>query len=254
MAQEMNAAPVCAVVTGGARCIGAAVCEALAARGLNVAVNHSHAASREAAERVAESLRERFGVAAQAIQADVSDFEQASSLVERAAAALGRVHVLVNNAGITRDALFLRMKEADFDRVLDVNLKGAFNCCKAAVPAMCKARAGRIVNMSSISGLHGNVGQVNYAASKAGIVGLTKSLAREVAPRGITVNAVAPGFIKTDMTNAVPEKIREQVLGNIPERRFGEPAEVASLVAFLASDEAAYITGQAIEIDGGLAL
>ena len=142
--------------------------------------------------------------------------------------------MLVNNAGITRDALFLRMKEADFDRVLDVNLKGAFNCCKAAVPAMCKARAGRIVNMSSISGLHGNVGQVNYAASKAGIVGLTKSLAREVAPRGITVNAVAPGFIKTDMTNVVPEG--------------------ASLVAFLASDEAAYITGQAIEIDGGLAL
>ena len=162
--------------------------------------------------------------------------------------------VLVNNAGITRDALFLRMKEDDFDRVVAVNLKGAFNCCKAAVPAMCKARRGRIVNMSSISGLHGNVGQVNYAASKAGIVGLTKSLAREVAPRGVTVNAVAPGFIVTDMTDAVPEKVKESVLGNIPERRFGQASEVASLVAFLASDDAAYITGQAIEIDGGLAL
>ena len=167
---------------------------------------------------------------------------------------LGEVSVLVNNAGITRDALFLRMKEDDFDRVVAVNLKGAFNCCKAVVPAMCKARWGRIVNMSSISGLHGNVGQVNYAASKAGLVGLTKSLAREVAPRGVTVNAVAPGFIVTDMTDAVPEKVKESVLGNIPERRFGQPSEVASLVAFLASDDAAYITGQAIEIDGGLAL
>ncbi len=244
----------CAVVTGGARGIGAAVCEALAARGLNIAVNHSHAGSRDAAEAVAATLRERYGVEAQAIEADVSNFDAAASLVEQAQAALGEVSVLVNNAGITRDALFLRMKEADFDRVIDVNLKGAFNCCKAAVPAMCKARGGRIVNMSSISGLHGNIGQVNYAASKAGIVGLTKSLAREVAGRGVTVNAVAPGFIKTDMTDGVPEKIREKVLGEIPVRRFGEASEVASLVAFLASDAAAYITGQVIEIDGGLAL
>ena len=241
----------CAVVTGGARGIGKAVCEALAARGYNVAVNHSHAGSAEAAAEVAASLRERFDVEAAAIQADVSSFDAAAGLMQ---AAREKLSVLVNNAGITRDALFLRMKEDDFDRVVAVNLKGAFNCCKAAVPAMCKARRGRIVNMSSISGLHGNVGQVNYAASKAGIVGLTKSLAREVAPRGVTVNAVAPGFIVTDMTDAVPEKVKESVLGNIPERRFGQPSEVASLVAFLASDDAAYITGQAIEIDGGLAL
>lgn len=255
MSNEMNPeAGVCAVVTGGARGIGAAVCEALAAQGLNVAVNHSHAASRDAAEAVASKLRERYGVRAVAIEADVSSFEAAASLIEQATSALGPVRVLVNNAGITRDALFLRMKEADFDRVIAVNLKGAFNCCKAVLPAMCKAHAGRIVSMSSISGLHGNVGQANYAASKAGIVGLTKSLAREVAGRGVTVNAVAPGFIKTDMTDAVPDKIRAQVLGNIPARRFGEASEVANLVAFLASDTAAYITGQVIEIDGGLAL
>lgn len=255
---EMNTAADaprgCAVVTGGARGIGKAVCEALAARGYNVAVNHSHAGSAEAAAEVAASLRERFGVEAVAIQADVSSFDAAAGLMQAAREKLGEVSVLVNNAGITRDALFLRMKEDDFDRVVAVNLKGAFSCCKAVVPAMCKARWGRIVNMSSISGLHGNVGQVNYAASKAGIVGLTKSLAREVAPRGVTVNAVAPGFIVTDMTDAVPEKVKESVLGNIPERRFGQPSEVASLVAFLASDDAAYITGQAIEIDGGLAL
>ncbi len=255
MSNETNSAACgCAVVTGGARGIGAAVCEALAAQGLNVAVNHSHAASRDAAEAVASKLRERYGVRAVAIEADVSSFEAASSLIEQATSALGPVRVLVNNAGITRDALFLRMDEADFDRVIAVNLKGAFNCCKAVLPVMCKARSGRIVSMSSISGLHGNVGQANYAASKAGIVGLTKSLAREVAGRGVTVNAVAPGFIKTDMTDAVPDKIRAQVLGNIPARRFGEASEVANLVAFLASDTAAYITGQVIEIDGGLAL
>ena len=256
---EMNTAAAdaprgCAVVTGGARGIGKAVCEALAARGYNVAVNHSHAGSAEAAAEVAASLRERFGVEAAAIQADVSSFDAAAGLMQAAREKLGEVSVLVNNAGITRDALFLRMKEDDFDRVVAVNLKGAFNCCKAVVPAMCKARRGRIVNMSSISGLHGNVGQVNYAASKAGIVGLTKSLAREVAPRGVTVNAVAPGFIDTDMTAAMSEAAKAATLASIPLGKLGKPEDVAAAVAFLASEEAGYITGQVLAVDGGMAM
>ena len=256
---EMNTAAAdaprgCAVVTGGARGIGKAVCEALAARGYNVAVNHSHVGSAEAAAEVAASLRERFGVEAAAIQADVSSFDAAAGLMQAAREKLGEVSVLVNNAGITRDALFLRMKEDDFDRVVAVNLKGAFNCCKAVVPAMCKARWGRIVNMSSISGLHGNVGQVNYAASKAGIVGLTKSLAREVAPRGVTVNAVAPGFIATDMTAALPEAVRTEMCKTIPEGRAGQPEDVANAVAFFAAEQSSYLTGQVLCVDGGMAM
>lgn len=243
-----------ALVTGSGRGIGRAIALSLAEAGMNVCVNCSSERSLPAAQELAAEISATYGVKSLALVANVASAEEAQTLVESAHAAFGRLDVLVNNAGITRDALFLRMKEDDFDRVVAVNLKGAFNCCKAVVPVMCKARWGRIVNMSSISGLHGNVGQVNYAASKAGIVGLTKSLAREVAPRGVTVNAVAPGFIVTDMTDAVPEKVKESVLGNIPERRFGQASEVASLVAFLASDDAAYITGQAIEIDGGLAL
>jgi len=255
---EMNTAADaprgCAVVTGGARGIGKAVCEALAARGYNVAVNHSHAGSAEAAAEVAASLRERFGVEAVAIQADVSSFDAAAGLMQAAREKLGEVSVLVNNAGITRDALFLRMKEDDFDRVVAVNMKGAFNCCKAVVPAMCKARWGRIVNMSSISGLHGNVGQVNYAASKAGIVGLTKSLAREVAPRGVTVNAVAPGFIETDMTAALPEAVRTEMAKGIPLGRPGNPEDVANAVAFFAAEQSSYLTGQVLCADGGMAM
>ena len=240
-----------AVVTGGSRGIGRAICLELARRGANVVF--SYAGNTAAAEATRKEL-EALGVQTRAVQGSVADPAAVKTLIDTAVKELGSLDILVNNAGITRDNLAMMLKEEDFDAVIDVNLKGTFNCCKAAVPAMCKARWGRIVNMSSISGLHGNVGQVNYAASKAGIVGLTKSLAREVAPRGVTVNAVAPGFIVTDMTDAVPEKVKESVLGNIPERRFGQPSEVASLVAFLASDDAAYITGQAIEIDGGLAL
>ena len=240
-----------AVVTGASRGIGRAIAIELAARGALVVVNYSGSESR--AMEVKQEITAQGGKA-DVWQCDVSDYGACEAFMQGVIQKYGRIDILINNAGITRDGLLMKMSEEDFDRVLDVNLKGAFNCCKAAVPAMCKARWGRIVNMSSISGLHGNVGQVNYAASKAGIVGLTKSLAREVAPRGVTVNAVAPGFIVTDMTDAVPEKVKESVLGNIPERRFGQPSEVASLVAFLASDDAAYITGQAIEIDGGLAL
>ena len=244
----------CAVVTGGARGIGRAVCEALAAAGYNVAVNHSHAGSKEAAEGVAAHLSDTYGVNALAIQADVSVFDEAQALIKDATEQLGAVSVLVNNAGITRDGLLVRMKEEDFDRVIAVNLKGTFNCCRAAAFAMTKARRGRIINMSSISGIHGNAGQTNYAASKAGVVGLTKSLAKEVASRGVTVNAVAPGFIQTDMTDAMPEKAKEAVLGSIPMKRMGQPEDIAAVVAFLASDAAAYITGQVIEVDGGLAL
>ena len=244
----------CAVVTGSTRGIGRAVARELAAAGMNVVVNSSSGRSLPAAEAVAAEIAEEFGVETLAVAANVAIEEEANALIAAATEANGRVDVLVNNAGITRDGLAARMSDDDFDAVIDINLKGTFHCCRAAAKLMMKQRWGRIVNMSSISGLHGNVGQVNYAASKAGIVGLTKSLAREVAPRGVTVNAVAPGFIVTDMTDAVPEKVKESVLGNIPERRFGQPSEVASLVAFLASDDAAYITGQAIEIDGGLAL
>lgn len=244
----------CAVVTGSARGIGRAVCEALAAAGFDVVVNHSHASSSEAAEATAAHLRATFGVRALAIQADVSVFDEAHALIAQATEQLGPVTVLVNNAGITRDGLLVRMKEADFDRVIEVNLKGVFNCCRAVTPSMVKARCGRIISLSSVSGVHGNAGQVNYAASKAGIVGLTKSLAREVASRGVTVNAVAPGFIQTSMTDAMPEKAREAVLAGIPMKRMGQPQDVAAVVAFLASEAASYVTGQVIEVNGGLAL
>lgn len=180
--------------------------------------------------------------------------EEAAALISQAQEELGRIEVLVNNAGVNRDSLLMRMKEEDFDRVVEVNLKGTFNCCRAVIPAMVKARCGRIVNMSSVVGVFGNAGQVNYAASKAGVIGLTKSLAREVAARNITVNAVAPGFIETDMTDAMPQAAREAALGHIAARRMGSAQEVASVVAFLASDAAGYVTGQVIGVDGGISL
>lgn len=244
----------CALVTGGARGIGRAVCEALAASGFAVAVNHSSESSRNAAEAVAANLTERFGVEAFAVMADVSQSDQVAAMAAAVEERLGTVAVLVNNAGITRDTLLVRMKEDDFDRVIDVNLKGTYNCCRVVAPKMAKARFGRIINMSSVVGLSGNVGQVNYAASKAGIIGLTKAVAREFAGRNITANAIAPGFIETDMTDAVPEKIREKAIEGIPAKRMGEPDEVAALAAFLAREEAGYITGQVICVDGGMAL
>ena len=240
-----------AIVTGGSRGIGAAISEKLAKDGYDVVINC--ASSVEKAEGVAEKCR-AYGVKAVVKQWDVADYAACEAAVKQIKEELGVPAVLVNNAGITRDGLLVRMKEEDFDRVIAVNLKGTFNCCRAAAFAMTKARHGRIINMSSISGIHGNAGQVNYAASKAGVVGLTKSLAREVASRGVTVNAVAPGFIQTDMTDAMPEKAKEAVLGRIPAKRMGQPEDIASVVAFLASDAASYITGQVIEVDGGLAL
>ena len=240
-----------AVVTGASRGIGRAIACRLAGEGIRVIINYN--GSVEQAEQVQRQILEAGGQA-EIYQCNVADFASCETFVSDVLKTWGRIDILVNNAGITRDGLLMRMTEEDFDQVLDTNLKGAFHMMRFVSRQMLKQRYGRIINMASVVGIAGNAGQANYAASKAGIVGLTKSLAREVAPRGVTVNAVAPGFIVTDMTDAVPEKVKESVLGNIPERRFGQASEVASLVAFLASDDAAYITGQAIEIDGGLAL
>ena len=243
-----------AVVTGSSRGIGRAVAEELARAGFDVCVNCSSARGLDEARSFAAALEAEHGVRAIAAAADVADADEAEALIAAAQEAFGRVDVLVNNAGITRDGLIARMKEEDFDAVVGVNLKGTFNCCKAAVSRMMKQRYGRIVNMSSVVGVSGNAGQANYAASKAGVIGLTKSLARELAARNVTANAVAPGFIETDMTGALSEKQREAIVGRIASKRLGAPKDVAALVRFLASEEAGYITGQVICIDGGMSL
>lgn len=244
----------CAVVTGSTRGIGRAVARELAAAGMNVVVNSSSGRSLPAAEAVAAEIAEEFGVETLAVAANVAIEEEANALIAAATEANGRVDVLVNNAGITRDGLAARMSDDDFDAVIDINLKGTFHCCRAAAKLMMKQRWGRIVNMSSVVGVYGNAGQVNYAASKAGVIGLTKSLARELARRNITANAVAPGFIATDMTDALSDAQREAIVSRIGSGRLGEPDDIAHLVRFLASDEASYITGQVICVDGGMSL
>ena len=241
-----------ALVTGGSRGIGRAVCLALAARGMRVAVNYAGNAA--AAEEVVQECLRRGAPDAFAVQADVSDTEQVRALVAAVSERWGGVDVLVNNAGITRDGLMMRMSEQDFDAVLATNLKGAFACMQAVMRPMMKQRWGRIVNLSSVVGLRGNLGQANYAASKAGLIGMSKSAAKELASRGITVNCVAPGFIETDMTAVLPESVRTALLGQIPLARLGAAEEVAAAVAFLASPEAAYITGQVLCVDGGMAM
>ena len=223
-----------AIVTGGSRGIGRAVCVALAKQGCNVVVNYCHGA--ESAEQTAALCRAE-GVQAVTVQADVSTAEGCKALFDAAAEAFGRVDVLVNNAGITRDNLILRLTEQDFDAVLDTNLKSAFLCCKEAARRMVRQRYGRIVNLSSVVALRGNAGQTNYAASKAGLIGLTKSLARELAARNVTVNAVAPGFIDTDMTAVLPEAVRTGMTQGIPAGRAGQPEDVAQAVAFFAAEQ-----------------
>ena len=250
MSEQQNSRPA-ALVTGGGRGIGRAICLELAKAGFDVCINY--AASSAAAEQTAEECK-AFGVQAVALQADVTNPAECQTLVDTAAKTFGRLDVLVNNAGVNADKLILRMQEADFDKVIDTNLKGAFFCSKAACKLMMRQRYGRIINLSSVVGLHGNAGQSNYAASKAGLIGLTKSLAKEFAARGVTVNAVAPGFIETDMTAAMPEAAKTAALAAVPAGRIGAPAEVAHAVAFLASEEAAYITGQVLCVDGGMAV
>lgn len=240
-----------AVVTGGSRGIGRAVCLALARRGANLVF--SYAGNAPAAEETVAACR-ALGVEALAVKADVSDGEAVRELMDTAIRAFGRIDLLVNNAGITRDSLLLTMKEEDFDRVIDTNLRGAFLCMKAVARVMMRQKYGRIVNISSVVGLRGNAGQVNYAASKAGLVGMTKALAKELASRHITVNAVAPGFITTDMTAALPDAAREKLLAEIPLGCLGSPEDVAAAVAFFAGDGAGYITGQVLCVDGGMAM
>jgi len=240
-----------ALVTGASRGIGRAIALELARQGADVTVNYARNA--EAATQVVADI-EVLGRRAVALPADVGDFAQAAALVEATVSALGRLDILVNNAGIVRDALLLRMQEADWDEVLRVDLKGAFNVGKAAARLMARQRAGRIINVSSISGLMGQVGQANYSAAKAGLIGLTKSMARELAGRGITVNVVAPGFVTTDMTAALPDDLGEKMRTLIPLGRFGAVEDVAGVVAFLASDAAAYITGAVVPVDGGLSM
>lgn len=240
-----------ALVTGGSRGIGRAICLELARRGAAVAVNY--AGNEQAARETVEACR-ALGVEAEAFQADVADPAACEELVKAVKDRFGRLDILVNNAGITRDGLLMTAKEEDFSRVLDTNLKGAYFCMKAASKVMMRQRYGRIINMSSIVGLRGNAGQANYCASKAGLIGLTKSLAKELAARKVTVNAVAPGFIDTDMTAVLSEQAKEAMLATIPMAKLGQPEDVAHAVAFFASDEAAYITGQVLCVDGGMAV
>lgn len=238
------------LVTGGSRGIGRGICLELARNGAHIVVNYS--SDEKAAAQVADEIK-HLGSKAMMYKTDVSDFEQVSKMAEDAYREFGRIDVLVNNAGIAKDTLLLRMKETDWDRVIDTNLKGVFNTSKACAKYMVKQKQGKIINISSIVGIYGNAGQVNYAAAKAGIIGFTKSLSKELASRGITVNAVAPGFIKTDMTLPLLSKDTD-IAEKVPLKRVGTPEDIAYTVAFLASTKADYITGQVIAIDGGLTL
>ncbi|HDI2953706.1 TPA: 3-oxoacyl-[acyl-carrier-protein] reductase [Staphylococcus aureus] len=238
-----------ALVTGASRGIGRSIALQLAEEGYNVAVNY--AGSKEKAEAVVEEIKAK-GVDSFAIQANVADADEVKAMIKEVVSQFGSLDVLVNNAGITRDNLLMRMKEQEWDDVIDTNLKGVFNCIQKATPQMLRQRSGAIINLSSVVGAVGNPGQANYVATKAGVIGLTKSAARELASRGITVNAVAPGFIVSDMTDALSDELKEQMLTQIPLARFGQDTDIANTVAFLASDKAKYITGQTMHVNGGM--
>ena len=240
-----------AFVTGASRGIGRSIALTLAEAGADVAINYAGNAA--AAEEVAVEIR-KMGHRALILQGDVSQTEAAAAMLDAVVAEFGRCDILVNNAGITRDGLLMRMKEEDWDAVLNTNLKGVYNCTKAAIKYMMKQKSGKIVNIASVVGIMGNAGQANYAAAKAGCIGFTKSVAKEVASRGITVNAVAPGLIATDMTSVLPEKVVEEMAAGIPLKRAGQPVDVAKAVLFLVSDDAAYITSQTLNVDGGMVM
>ncbi|WP_461613520.1 3-oxoacyl-[acyl-carrier-protein] reductase [Clostridium sp. Marseille-QA1073] len=239
------------VITGASRGIGRAIALKLASLGANIVFNFKNSINK-ANELVKEI--EALGVKAKAVQGDIAKLEDAEELIRICKEDFGSVDVLVNNAGVTKDNLVMRMKEEDFDIVIDTNLKGTFNTIKHATPIMMKQRSGKIINISSVVGVVGNAGQANYSASKAGVIGLTKSVAKELGSRGVNVNAIAPGFIETDMTEVLKDNIKENLLNNIPLKKLGSSEDVANLVAFLASEQSKYITGQVINVDGGMVM
>ena len=247
----MNLTGKTALVTGASRGIGRQIAVTLAGYGATVIVNYN--GSQAKAEEVVKEI-EANGGRATAIQCNVAEFDKAKELIDYVVKTYGRLDILVNNAGITRDNLIMKMSEEDFDAVVSTNLKGAFNCVKHVARQMLKQKSGRIINISSVSGIIGNAGQANYCASKAGVIGLTKSVARELGSRGITSNAVAPGFIETEMTAVLSEEVKKSMGDQIPLKRFGQTKDIAETVAFLASDHAGYITGQVIQVDGGMAM
>ena len=240
-----------AVVTGASRGIGKAIAMKFAQLGATVVINYNGSAQK--AEEVKQSIIADGGRAV-IKQCNVADYDACEAFIKEVIDQFGRIDILVNNAGITKDGLIMRMSEEDFTNVVDVNLKGTFHCIRFASRQMMKQRSGRIINMSSVVGISGNAGQINYAASKAGVIGMTKSAAKELASRGITVNAIAPGYIETDMTNVLSDKVKEETMKQIPLGRLGQTGDIAAAAAFLASDEAGYITGQVLAVDGGMAI
>ncbi|MCT4621409.1 MAG: 3-oxoacyl-[acyl-carrier-protein] reductase [Marinisporobacter sp.] len=248
---KMNLTGKTAIVTGGSRGIGKAIALKLADLGANIVVNYTSNAAK--AEEVVKQIKD-MGKEAIALKADVSNSEEVQNFIKEVEEKFESIDILVNNAGITKDTLLMKMKEEDWDRVMSINLKGTYNCTKAVTRKMMKQRSGKIVNVASVVGVTGNAGQANYAASKAGVIGFTKSIAKELGIRGINVNAVAPGFIETDMTDVLSDKVKEEIMKNIPMKKLGKAEDVANVVAFLCSNEASYVTGQVLNIDGGMAM